>query len=231
MLGRGVPADVATHLTRLHEQRGVRLRPHVKPERILRSSGRVTGVRTADGDQIAADIVIIGIGVLPRDRLAFSAELTVDDGIIVDAAGRTSHPDVYAAGDVVRMITSAGIPGIRLESWHTAGRQGEVAAAAMLGDEDAAYMDVPWTWSDQYEYVLQSVGVAPAGAESIVCRSIDGDSVLVLSVVGGSLVAACGVAPGSRIAKPIRAAQVSCWSAAERWTSLRLARARMTSVS
>ncbi len=212
VLGRGVPEPVAQWLVRLHTERGVRIRTGVAPSEVVRrdgpSAGRVQEVRLADGTVLPADLVVVGIGITPRDALARAAGLTVDDGIVVDRAGRTSHPDVFAAGDAVRMLgTGSAVDdgrGIRLESYQAAGQQGEVAARAMLG-EDAEFTAVPWSWSDQYDAVLQSSGLAPDGAEQAVLGG--GGVILVLSLVDGRLVAVCGVAHGPAAARPVRAAQ------------------------
>jgi 3-phenylpropionate/trans-cinnamate dioxygenase ferredoxin reductase subunit len=207
LLGRSVPAEVAAHLAALHASDGVGVHVGVLTEQIVRERGHVTAVRLANGVLLPADLVVIGVGIRPRDELAASAGLAVDDGILVDGSGRTSHPDVFAAGDAVRSRRQPEERGVRLESWQPAGRFGEIAAHSMLGAA-ATYSDYPWTWSDQYDVTLQSVGIPPDEAESIVCTSQDRDSVLVLSLVDGKIVAACGVAPGAGIAKPIRAVQI-----------------------
>jgi 3-phenylpropionate/trans-cinnamate dioxygenase ferredoxin reductase subunit len=165
------------------------------------------GVRLVGGDILPADLVVVGVGICPRAELAAAAGLAVDDGILVDPSGRTSHPDVFAAGDAVRMRTRPGERGIRLESWQAAGRQGEIAARSMAG-ADAAYTDQPWTWSEQYDVMLQGIGIAPEGAGSIVCAPEGSDAVPVLSVLDNRIISACGVAPGRGIARPIRAVQL-----------------------
>jgi 3-phenylpropionate/trans-cinnamate dioxygenase ferredoxin reductase subunit len=213
VLGRSVPAEVASQLAVIHARNGVRIRTGVLPQQVLRDNGRVTGVLLADGDVVPADVVVIGVGITPRDDLAASAGLAIDDGILVDRSGHTSHPDLYAAGDAVRMRTHPGERGVRVESWQVAGRQGEIAARSMLG-VDALYADQPWTWSDQYDVMLQSVGFAPPDAESIVWTSSETDTVLVLGVAGERIVSACGVASGAAIANPIRAVQLILESAA-----------------
>jgi 3-phenylpropionate/trans-cinnamate dioxygenase ferredoxin reductase subunit len=206
VLARGVPADVADWLVALHARHGVHIRTLTTPDAVLRSaSGVVTGVRLDDGASLPADVVLVGIGIVPREDLARDAGLAVDDGIVVDPSGRTSHPSVFAAGDAVRMRHPGQARGIRLESFTAAGRQGEVAAHAMLGG-DETYSDVPWWWSDQYDATLQSIGAAPPGAREEVVEVAGG--LLVLSLVGDRLVAACGVAHGPAIARPVRAAGV-----------------------
>ncbi|HSO64694.1 MAG TPA: FAD-dependent oxidoreductase [Ornithinibacter sp.] len=204
VLSRGVPAAVSQWLVALHEEHGVVVRTGTAPDAVLRCErGAVTGVRLADGTVLPADAVVVGIGIVPRDDLARAARLDVDDGILVDPSGRTSHPAVFAAGDAVRMQHPGEAHGIRLESFTAAGRQGEVAAHAMLGQDDA-FTDVPWWWSDQYDATVQAMGVAPARAREEVIDVPGG--LLVLSLVGDRLVAACGAAHGPTIARPVRAA-------------------------
>ena len=204
VLGRGVPAPVAAWLVGLHRQHGVRFRTGTRPDAVQRASdGTVTAVRLHDGTLLPADAVVVGIGVAPREDLARRAGLECDDGIVVDASGRTSHPAVFAAGDAVRMRRPGDAYGIRLESFSAAGRQGEVAAHTMLGRDDG-FTDVPWWWSDQYDATLQSIGVTPAGADEQVLEVPDG--LLVLSLAAGRLVATCGVTHGPAIARPVRAA-------------------------
>lgn len=204
VLARGVPAAVAGWLCALHEAHGVVVRTGVAPDAVLRSpDGAVTGVRLADGTVVPADAVVAGIGIVPRDGLARAAGLAVDDGILIDPTGRTSHPHVFAAGDAVRTRHPGEAHGIWLESFTAAGRQGEVAAHTVLGQDDA-FTDVPWWWSDQYDATVQSMGVAPAGAREEVLDVPGG--LLVLSVVGDRLVAACGVTHGPGIARAVRVA-------------------------
>jgi 3-phenylpropionate/trans-cinnamate dioxygenase ferredoxin reductase subunit len=146
------------------------------------------------------------VGILPRVELAESAGLATDDGILVDASCRTSCDGVFAAGDVVRMRTTATDRGVRLESWQAAGRQAEVAARAMLGIEDR-YDDIPWTWSDQYEVTMQTVGLVDANADPMVLRFPLEEAVFALTLTGDRITSGSGVAPGDRIGRPIRALQ------------------------
>lgn len=204
VLGRGVPAPVASWLVALHARHGVRIRTDTAADAVERgASGAVTGVRLTDGSVLPGDAVVVGIGVVPREDLARAAGLACDDGILVDPSGRTSHPGVFAAGDAVRMRHPGEARGIRLESFTSASRQGEVAARAVLGGDDT-YTDVPWWWSDQYDATLQSIGVAPPGSREEVVEVPDG--LLVLSLVGDRLRSACGVAHGPAVARPVRAA-------------------------
>ena len=204
VLGRGVPAPIAAWIVALHERHGVRIRTGAAPDAVQRSpDGAVSGVRLIDGTVLPADAVVVGIGIEPREHLAHAAGLACDDGILVDASGRTSHPAVFAAGDAVRMRRTGESLGIRLESFSAAGRQGEVAAHTMLGRHDS-FTDVPWWWSDQYDATLHSTGVATPDAREVLVGTPEAP--LVLSLVGERLVAAGGVGHGPGIARPVRAA-------------------------
>ena len=204
VLSRGVPAAVSRWLHALHEAHGVVVRTCTAPNAVLRSQdGAVNGVRLADGTVVPADAVVAGIGIVPRDGLARAAGLAVDDGILIDPSGCTSHPRVFAAGDAVRTRHLGEAHGVRLESFTAAGRQGEVAAHTVLGEDDA-FTDVPWWWSDQYDVTVQAMGAAPAGGREEVLDVPGG--LIVLSMVGDQLVAACGATHGPSIARAVRAA-------------------------
>jgi 3-phenylpropionate/trans-cinnamate dioxygenase ferredoxin reductase subunit len=121
----------------------------------------VSGVELADGTRLPAQLVVAGIGAVPRIELARAAGLELDDGWIkVDAELRTSDPSIYAAGDV----TSAENPRygrrIHVEHWDNAKRQGKAAAANMLGAGEA-YDRVPYFYSDQFDLGMEFRGFAP----------------------------------------------------------------------
>lgn len=204
VLSRGAPTAVSRWIQTLHESHGVMVRTSTGPAAVLRSErGAVTGVRLADGTVAPADAVVVGVGIVPRDGLARAAGLAVDDGILIDQSGRTSHPSVFAAGDAVRTRDPGETHGTRLESFTAAGRQGEVAAHTALGEDDA-FTDVPWWWSDQYDATVQAIGAAPAGACEEVLDVQGG--LIVLSLLGDRLMAACGATHGPGIARAVRAA-------------------------
>ncbi|KCV56130.1 NAD(P)/FAD-dependent oxidoreductase [Bordetella bronchiseptica] len=116
----------------------------------------LTGVELDNGQRIACDLVVAGVGVAPQTALAEAAGIDCDDGILVDAYGRTSAPDVWAAGDCARFVLG-GEPA-RLESVQNAIDQAEAVADDMLG-QGRPYQPVPWFWSDQYDMKLQIVGL------------------------------------------------------------------------
>jgi 3-phenylpropionate/trans-cinnamate dioxygenase ferredoxin reductase subunit len=113
-----------------------------------------------DGERIAADVVVAGIGVEPDVALAEDAGLDVNDGIVVDASLRTSAPDVYAAGDAAASYYPRYGRHVRVEHWANARHQASAAARAMLGD-DVRYDRLPYFFTDQYDLGMEYVGWVP----------------------------------------------------------------------
>ena len=165
--GRALTPDLAAHLAGIHRERGVDIRLGTAVRR-LAGSGRVTGAVLPDGPVLPASAVVVGIGIVPNAALAAAAGIEVDNGIVVDAFGRTSDPDVFAAGDVTNHPNDLLGRRVRLESWENAQNQAIAAAKAMLGGEDP-YREIPWFWSDQYDVNIQLVGL-PARWDRVATR-------------------------------------------------------------
>ncbi len=170
LLGRIVAPAVSAFFQGLHEARGVTIRTGAGVAAI-EGEGRVRAVRLADGTAIPADIVLVAVGSVPNDDLARAAGLAVEDGILVDEAGRASAPDVFAAGDVARFPSRRDGRRVRLESVQNAIDGAKAAAASMLG-RPVVYDPVPWFWSDQYEVKLQIAGLS-TGHDAV---EIEGDA-------------------------------------------------------
>jgi 3-phenylpropionate/trans-cinnamate dioxygenase ferredoxin reductase subunit len=154
----------------LHTSHGVDLRCGVRVAEILGSGGRVDGVRLHDGTRIGADAVVAGLGATPNTGLAVAAGLQVDVGVRVDAGLRSSHPDVYAAGDVASALHPVLGRHIRVEHWANALNQPLTAAKAMLG-RYAVYDRLPYFFTDQYDLGMEYTGYVPAdGYDQVVFR-------------------------------------------------------------
>lgn len=130
----------------------------------------VAAVRLSDGRLLEADVVVAGIGVQPRQSLAAGAGLTVTEGVVVDDHLRTSHPDVYAVGDVALAYHPFLGRHLRVEHWANAEHQPAVAAASALG-MDRHYDRLPYFFSDQFEMSMELTGfLEPGGYDDLVLR-------------------------------------------------------------
>lgn len=157
-----------------HRARGVDLRTGVGVTRITGEAGRATGVELADGEIIAADMVIVGIGIVAAVEPLIEAGAEGGNGVAVDEYCRTTLPDIYAIGDCAAHanIFADGAT-IRLESVQNANDQATTATKAILGNP-APYEAIPWFWSNQYDLKLQTVGLS-AGYDAAVIRGNPAD--------------------------------------------------------
>ena len=135
---------------------------------------------------------LVAVGSAPRTELAERAGLDVDRGIVVNELGRTSAPDVFAAGDVTRFFHPLFETRIRVEHFQTAQRQGFAVGRTMAGAE-TPYREVPWFWSDQYDLNLQHVGAGLDWDEIVVRGELGSPPFTVFYLEGGSLVGAAGI--------------------------------------
>jgi len=194
---RTLPADMAAHLRAVHEGRGAAIRLGAPVAGFI-GTDRVAGVRLADGETVAADLVVIGIGIEPNDALARAAGLRCDGGILVDACGRTADPDVFAAGDVARAPVPGGEGLVRLESWANAQNQGIAAAKAMLGIT-APWQEIPWFWSDQYDLNIQLLGLPQRYDAAATRGSVADNRFMTLYLREGRIVMAAAVNQGREL--------------------------------
>jgi 3-phenylpropionate/trans-cinnamate dioxygenase ferredoxin reductase subunit len=143
---------------RLHRDNGVDIRTSTAFS-ALRTTDDGVVVEFDGAPPLEADAVVVGIGITPNVSVAAASGLHIDDGIVVDAQGRTSIPNVYAAGDVARRYSPRAGRHVRVEHFDNANKQGAAVANAMLG-RDAVSDEASWFWSDQYERNIQFVGSA-----------------------------------------------------------------------
>ena len=162
--------EVARVFAGLHREHGVDLRFGVQVSEITTAGGRASGVRLADGSHVQADAVVVGVGITPNTQLAEAAGLEVGNGVVVDAALRSSDPDIFAAGDVASAYHPVLGRHIRVEHWANALNQPQAAARAMLG-QDVAYDRSPYFYTDQYDLGMEYSGyVEPGGYDQVVFR-------------------------------------------------------------
>ncbi|MET4157430.1 FAD-dependent oxidoreductase [Agromyces sp. PvR057] len=153
----------------LHEQHGVTIRGGAAVTALRGEHGRVSAAVLGTGEEVAADVVVFGIGAIPNVELAASAGLRVDDGIVTDASFRTSAADVHAAGDVAAVWNPVLERHLRVEHWANA-RAGGAAAGRVLAGEPVVYDEVPYFFTDQYDLGMEysGYGALAAGAEVVV---------------------------------------------------------------
>ncbi len=184
ILQRVAAPETSDYFRALHRLHGVKILESTGLERLL-GDGHVTGARLADGREIPADFVIAGVGIVPGTELAELAGLTLENGIKTDEHGRTSDPDIWAAGDCASFPHQGGR--LRLESVGNAIDQAELVAANILGAAQAYHVK-PWFWSDQFDCKLQIAGLN-TGYDTIVTRHGEDNSVSFWYFKGPSLLA------------------------------------------
>ena len=155
-----------------HRAHGVDVRLNVRVDHVEGADGRATGVRLDDGELLSADMVIVGIGILPTVEPLLDVGAAGDNGVEVDGFCRTSLPDIFAVGDCA-LHTNGFANGamIRLESVQNANDQATIVAKLLRGLEVAGYNSVPWFWSHQFDLKLQTVGIL-SGSDEIVVRGV-----------------------------------------------------------
>jgi NADPH-dependent 2,4-dienoyl-CoA reductase/sulfur reductase-like enzyme len=160
--------ELGAVFAQLHRDNGVTLRTSTTVDSIVGSDGEATGVRLSDGEVVAADLVVVGIGATPNVALAESAGLDVDNGILVDASLQTSDPDIFAAGDVANAYHPFAQMRLRSEHWANALNGGPVAARSMLG-QSVSFDDIPYFYTDQFDLGMEYSGFGPLarGAEVV----------------------------------------------------------------
>ncbi|OBF79964.1 pyridine nucleotide-disulfide oxidoreductase [Mycobacterium sp. 852002-51163_SCH5372311] len=179
-------------VTRLHRAEGVDVRTGVGVAEV-RGEGHVDTVVLSDGTELAADLVVVGIGSRPATEWLDGSGIEVDNGVICDEAGRTSAPNVWALGDVASWRDPTGHQA-RVEHWSNVADQARVVVPAMLGQDVPSAVVVPYFWSDQYDVKIQCLG-EPEATDIVHLVEDDGrkflayyerDGVLV-GVVGGGM--------------------------------------------
>ncbi len=169
VLARVAGAPLSRFYEAEHRAQGVDVRLRTVVECIEERNGRAAGVRLAGGEQIAADMVIVGIGILPAVEPLSVAGAEGSNGVAVDQFGRTSLPDVFAVGDcALHANPFANGALIRLESVQNANDMATNVAKTIMGEPEP-YDVVPWFWSNQYDLRLQTVGLS-IGHDEIVVR-------------------------------------------------------------
>jgi 3-phenylpropionate/trans-cinnamate dioxygenase ferredoxin reductase component len=194
ILARVCDEEVSARVHDAHRRHGVDIRlntalTHAQAE----PDGRIA-LKIGTGETLTADLVVVGAGAVPDDRLAAAAGLATDNGIVVDEQCRTSDPNIFAAGDVARFPGPHGL--VRREDWRHAQDQGAVAGRNAAGASEA-YRSLPSFWSEQFELYIQGIGSPPPQPDRRVRRigaaPIDGVSQVTFELTGPHIAYALGI--------------------------------------
>lgn len=173
-----------------HRAHGVDLRTGARMDYIEETDGHATGVRMADGTILPADLVIVGIGIIPEVGPLIAAGASGGNGVDVDGFCRTSLPDIYAVGDCASHANKyAEGNQMRLESVQNANDQAKLAVQHLLGEVVTEYDALPWFWSNQYDLKLQTVGLSTGHDQTILRGDPANRSFSVVYLRGGKFIA------------------------------------------
>lgn len=193
LLARVASEALSSFYDGAHRANGVAVRTDAAVIAIESSQvDRVTGLRLADGTVVAADAVVVGVGMLPNVELAVDAGLTVDGGIVVDELSATSDPAIFAAGDCTVHDSHLYGRRVRLESVPNALEQARAAVSALCGNPKPNRA-VPWFWSNQYGYRLQMVGLHEGHDRSVVRGDMAAGQFSIFYLHDGRVLAAAAV--------------------------------------
>jgi 3-phenylpropionate/trans-cinnamate dioxygenase ferredoxin reductase subunit len=187
VMKRVVSRQLSEFYQRVHTAHGVKLRLSATTRAFSGTTG-LEHVVLDSGEQIAADLAIIGIGIVPNIELAAAAGLEVDNGIVVDDHCRSSNAHIFAIGDCTMHPNALLNRKLRLESVHNALEQAKTAAANICG-ENLNYAQVPWFWSDQYDLKLQIAGISQGYDQTLLRGDPDSGSFSCLYLRDGQLIA------------------------------------------
>jgi 3-phenylpropionate/trans-cinnamate dioxygenase ferredoxin reductase subunit len=205
---RGLGATMGAAVAAVHADHDVEIRCGVRVDGLVGDGGRVTGVALAGGEVVAADIVVVGIGVAPATAWLESSGLTLADGVVCDDTLCAGPSGVYAAGDIARWPNAWNGETMRVEHWTTAAEQGAAAAgnlwATSQGQAATPYAALPFFWSDQFDARVQFLGRAGADDDvEVVAGSLEQRRFVALYSRHGRLTGALGVTM-PKILMPLR---------------------------
>ena len=158
VMNRTVDPQISDYYLNLHQKNGVTFKFNTSLQEII-GTNNPEKVVCSDGSEVAADMVVIGAGIMPNVELAENAGLSCDNGIVVNEFGKTDHANIYACGDCTNHPNKLLNKKIRLESVHNAMEQSKTVASSII-NQSIAYNQIPWFWSDQYDHKLQIVGLS-----------------------------------------------------------------------
>lgn len=188
VLERVTCAEMSTFFSRVHNEEGVSIHTDVQVK-AFKGEDHVDAVVCADGTEYSADLVVVGIGIIPNTEIAQACGLLIDNGVVTNEYALTNDPSIVACGDCANHPNSLYQRRLRLESVPNACDQAK-SAAASLCNKQKVYDALPWFWSDQYDIKLQMVGLNQGFDETVVRGDINGRRFAVFYFKQGVLIAA-----------------------------------------
>jgi 3-phenylpropionate/trans-cinnamate dioxygenase ferredoxin reductase component len=193
LLARVASPELSRHLTDYHLRKGTKILTSAQVAGIVGNArGAVQAVELEDGQTIACDRVLIGVGAVADDELARAAGLRCEDGVVVDSRGATDDPRVFAVGDMTRRPVALHDGLLRVESIPSALEQARQAVACILGEPEPA-PEVPWFWSDQFDLKLQIAGLLRESDGSVIRADPATGKLAIFHLRGDRLIAVEGV--------------------------------------
>ncbi|MET0985561.1 MAG: FAD-dependent oxidoreductase [Steroidobacteraceae bacterium] len=189
IMARALCPSISEHVAAYHRSKGVELKLGISATG--QSTNGTPGLALSDGTVLPADLIVVGVGVVPNVELAAGAGIQCDDGIVVDQFGATSAPDVFAAGDAVQYPDEFFGRTLRSENWMHAQNQALAVAKNMLGTKEP-YRQVPHMWSDQYDLKIQVTGVCDT-AQNVLRGDQQKNKFLLFHMAEGRVVGATGI--------------------------------------
>jgi 3-phenylpropionate/trans-cinnamate dioxygenase ferredoxin reductase component len=190
ILARVCDEETSAFIHERHRRAGVDIRLATGSTVLRPLPGGGFEVDTNTGMAVMADLIVVGVGIVPEDQLAKAAGLAVQDGILVDDHCRTSDPSIFAAGDCTRFPGPQGH--IRLENWRHGQQQGSVAGRNAAGG-DMAYTMLPSYWSEQYDMYIQGMGWPIANPSQRVRRKLGDNATLLFELDGAAIAYVLGI--------------------------------------
>ncbi|MDO9599040.1 MAG: FAD-dependent oxidoreductase [Azoarcus sp.] len=195
VLARVVAPQLSAFYEQVHRRAGVEIRTGTEVVSIDAETVGTLGLlnlRCSDGTALGADLVLVGIGLVPNTELAEAAGLDVDNGIVVDEFARSSDPKILAIGDCANHFNEFAGRRMRLESVQNAIELARTAAATLCG-KVRPYRVIPWFWSDQYHLKLQMAGLSHGYQEMVLRGTFESESFICFYLQGGRVIAADAV--------------------------------------
>lgn len=158
-LTRVLPPELGELCTSYYQGSGVELRTGIEVTQVVRRGGELISV-FADGEELAADAIVVAAGGVPNTEWLRDSGLDMDNGILCDSFGNTSVPGIYAAGDVARWHNEFTCGNARVEQWQAVLEQSSIVAAALMGQPVAGWKDAPYFWSDLVGGRVQFIGTS-----------------------------------------------------------------------